>query len=236
MSWICKYVNSSIGKKQLMAVTGGCLLGFLLVHTVGNASLLIPDEAARHEAFMTVANTYASMKFLLYIAEAGLVVLFGTHIFNAIRTKLENMKARGNVAYDVKVKVGDRSLPSFTMVISGLYLFAWLVMHICTIKFGLKLFPEAMTEGIGRSAENIDLYDVYVYWMSQWWYALTMTIAMVLVGFHLWHGASSLFQTLGLRHPKYTPIVEFCGKCYAVLIGGGNAIIVITCFLREACK
>ena len=232
MSWICKYVNSSIGKKQLMAVTGGCLLGFLLVHTVGNASLLIPDEAARHEAFMTVANTYASMKFLLYIAEAGLVVLFGTHIFNAIRTKLENMKARGNVAYDVKVKVGDRSLPSFTMVISGLYLFAWLVVHICTIKFGLKLFPEAMTEGIGRSVENIDLYDVYVYWMAQWWYALTMTIAMVLVGFHLWHGAGSLFQTLGLRHPKYTPVLEVCTKAYALFVSVATTAICVTVFIR----
>ena len=228
MSWICKYVNSSIGKKQLMAVTGGALLGFLLVHFIGNCTLLIPDEGVRADAFNKVADTYASLKFLLYVAEAGLVVLFGVHIVNALRTWAGNRAARA-AGYEVQTRVGDKGLPSFVMIYSGAYLLCWLVLHIVSFKFGLKLFGEELFGGD-------TLYHVVSYWFAQPWYAAIYAIGMLCLGFHLWHGASSLFQTLGLRHPKYTPIVEFCGKCYAVLIGGGNAIIVITCFLRAACK
>ena len=230
MSWIFKYVNSSIGKKQLMAVTGGCLLGFLLVHFVGNCTLLIPDKAASKEAFNKVADTYDSLKFLLYVAEAGLVVLFGVHIVNALRTWRENRAARA-AGYEVQTRVGDKSLPSFVMIYTGTFLLAWLVLHILTFKFGKGVFADIIPHD-----GQITLYDVVSFWFSQSWYAAIYVIAMLCLGFHLWHGVGSVFQTLGLRHPKYTPIIEFCGKCYAALIGGGNAIIVITCFLREACK
>ena len=230
MSWIFKYVNSSIGKKQLMAVTGGCLLGFLLVHFVGNCTLLIPAKAARADAFNKVAETYASLKFLLYVAEAGLVVLFGVHIVNALRTWRENRAARA-AGYEVQTRVGDKSLPSFVMIYTGTFLLAWLVLHILTFKFGKGVFADIIPHD-----GQITLYDVVSFWFSQSWYAAIYVIAMLCLGFHLWHGVGSVFQTLGLRHPKYTPIIEFCGKCYAALIGGGNALIVVTCFLREACK
>ena len=59
-----------------------------------------------------------------------------------------------------------------------------------------------------------------------------MTIAMVLVGFHLWHGAGSLFQTLGLRHPKYTPVLEVCTKAYALFVSVATTAICVTVFIR----
>lgn len=231
MSWLKKYVVSSIGKKQLMAVTGASLIGFLLVHFVGNATLLIPDVALREQSFLAVAETYASLKFLLYVAEAGLVALFGIHIFNALRTWIENKRARKQ-GYDVNVRVGDRGLPSFTMIISGLYLAAFVAFHIGTFKYGLfadKIAPSGDYHTYGVEG---NLYDIVIYWFTSWPIALFSAGAMLMLGFHLWHGVGSLFQTFGVNHSKYTPIITLAGRACAVLIGLGNALLIVTVFLR----
>jgi succinate dehydrogenase / fumarate reductase cytochrome b subunit len=232
MAWFSNYANSSIGKKQLMAVTGACLAGFLLVHFTGNATLLIPDEALRQEAFLKVAATYKSLKGLLYLMEAGLVLLFLTHIYNATKAWLGNRAARKQ-GYDVQTKVGERGLPSFTMVISGAYLAAFLVIHIWSFKYGTSC-PVA-SEGAQRLTGSPDnLYGIVTYWYSQWYYAAFYAIGMLLVGFHLWHGGRSFFQTLGLNHPKYNPAITAITRAFALLIGGGNALIVVVAFLRRA--
>lgn len=232
MSWLKKYVLSSIGKKQLMAVTGISLAGFLLVHFIGNVTLLIPDTKVREESFLLVAQTYASLKFLLYIMEVGLLLLFAIHIFNAFYTWLENRAARKQ-GYLVNTKVGDRGLPSFTMIISGIYLAVFVVWHVGTFKYGLAAPVVASSEFFKIPGVEGNLYSVVMYWFTTWYCALFYVGAMLMVGSHLWHGVGSFFQTLGLNHPKYTPIVNFIGRCFALLIGLGNALLITIVFLRE---
>ena len=86
------------------------------------------------------------------------------------------------------------SLPSFVMIYTGTFLLAWLVLHILTFKFGKGVFADIIPHD-----GQITLYDVVSFWFSQSWYAAIYVIAMLCLGFHLWHGVGSVFQELAAK-------------------------------------
>ena len=211
MGLIRALVHSSIGKKLFVAAAGLLLCGFLVTHLAGNLLLLVGPDAFNHYAEALEKNP------LLIPAEIGLVGLFLLHILTSLTLKLKNRHARP-VAYEAAASKGGRTPGSRTMAISGILVLLFLIIHIKTFKFGDK--SAGLFALVTRSFANAP-------------YALFYVLVMSAIGLHLSHGFSSAFQTFGVNHPKYTPLIKGTGLAIAAAIAGGFALLPIWgCFLR----
>ena len=113
MSWFLKFLNSSIGKKFLMAVTGSFLLIFLIVHLIGNITLFFGANA-----FNTYVSVLDVVKPLIRVIEVVLLAAFILHIFNGLRLWIENKAARG-ITYKVNGSSENSTVFSRTMFLTG---------------------------------------------------------------------------------------------------------------------
>jgi succinate dehydrogenase / fumarate reductase cytochrome b subunit len=220
-SWIGRFLSSSIGKKTTMAVTGLLLVGFLVMHLAGNLLLYAGDGA-----FDGYAQKLHDLGPLLYVAEAGLVLLFVLHINFAVRTLLENRRATPS-KYAVAADRGGKTLASSTMPLTGVIVLLFLFWHIVDFRLdgGFKGLFTAENRGAG-AGELV-------------WERLGSTahVAVYLLGIaaltlHLTHAIRSAFQTLGLRHPRWTPIIDRGSLVVAFALGLGFASIPFAAAIR----
>ncbi|MBK7629342.1 MAG: succinate dehydrogenase cytochrome b subunit [Ignavibacteriales bacterium] len=211
MGWFLKFLNSSIGKKFMMAVTGSFLLIFLIVHLIGNITLFFGPSA--FNAYVSALDT---IKPLIRVIEVVLLAVFVLHIFNGVRLWIENKKARG-VTYKVNGSSENSTLFSRTMFVTGSIVFIFLVLHLGTFFWRFNIY-----DPLGYATHH-QYYDVVVYFFNIWWYAILYIIAVLLLGFHLNHGFQSAFQTFGWNHIKYFPIIKKLGTVYAIIMALGFA-------------
>jgi succinate dehydrogenase / fumarate reductase cytochrome b subunit len=95
--------------------------------------------------------------------------------------------------------------------------------------WGQMHFGEIPTKTYGDN-EVKDLFTVVGSAFQEWWYVALYCISMVAIAFHLWHGFESAFQTLGLNHMKYNPVISFVGKAFSIVVPALFAIIPILMF------
>ena len=215
LSWIGRFLNSSIGKKMIMALTGLCLIGFLFVHLAGNLTIYADDTG---EAFRAYEHTLTSNPLLKFL-EIGLLVLFVAHIALGLRVSRENRAARPE-AYGVRANMGKRTPASGSMLITGLLIGLFLVVHILDFriaKIGVEGFDMAAALK-NRLATPIG--------------AIIYLIGVTAVGLHISHAFRSAFQTLGLNHPKYTPLIEKLSLVIGAILFVGFASFPIFFALR----
>jgi succinate dehydrogenase / fumarate reductase cytochrome b subunit len=216
------YFCSSIGRKQLVAVTGLLLCGFLVSHLSGNLLLLVSSDA-----FNLYAHKLASLGVLLYVIEAVLALIFALHLGLALKLALENMKSRGK--YEVKKKTGrGTTFASQTMPLTGIVLLVFLVLHIINIKFGS--YYETTIDGIVMRDLTRTTIEYFRSTIATAWYVIAMLVAAL----HTSHGFASAFQSLGWNHGKYFKNVKRLGLIYAITVGGGFAALSIWCHLKGA--
>ena len=165
-----------------MALTGLILYGFLVGHLTGNLLLLKDDGGRSFNAYSDFLINHP----LLIPAEIFLVVVFALHLFLAISVTRDNRRAR-TVGYQTTQSVGGRSFASHTMIYSGVVILVFLVLHLKTFKYGDK--PSG-------------LYDLVLATFQQTGYLIWYAVAMLVLGFHLWHAFHSAFQTLSIRSDK----------------------------------
>lgn len=218
MSWFGRYLRSSVGAKHVMAVTGLLLVGFVLAHMIGNLQIFIGQEAINSYA----ANLKA-LGPLLWIARGGLALAFLAHIWSAIRLTSMNRAARP-VKYKM-VKPDTSTFSSRTMAMSGLIVLAFLAFHLLHFTLGGGPFSAEfnLIDEVGRH----DVYNMTVLGFQKPAVAITYIFAMVLLCMHLSHGFTSLFQSLGLNHPKYNGMFELAGPGLAALVLVGNCSMPI---------
>ena len=215
MGWLSKSLNSSIGKKIVMAVTGLSLMLFLTVHFINNMFLFFGKEG-----FDFLVGSLDAVKPLVRVAESALLLLFGFHVFNGIRLWWENRKASPE-KYAINAAKENSTFYSRTMPWTGGILLVFLIGHLSTIwvKFNFGM------EGTHH------YYDAVATMFQDLPTAIFYVIVMLVLGFHLNHGFQSAFQTFGWHHKKYTPLVEFIGTAYAVIFAVGFAAIPIYFFI-----
>jgi len=213
MSWVWKSLNSSIGKKLVMAVTGVALMLFLIIHLAGNMSLY-----GGKEAFNGYVELLALIKPLIRVIEVILAAIFIFHIFNGTRLWIENKQARPQ-GYSVNGSRKNTTVFSRTAFITGSIVFIFLVIHLQTIWYKFNF-----------SGSEQDLYTLTTEWLQVWWYAALYFIAVLLLGFHLNHGFQSAFQTFGWNHKKYFPFIEKLGTVYALIMTIGFGSIPVYFF------
>ena len=203
------FYSSTVGSKLLVAVTGISLVGFLILHLIGNLLVYLGPETFNHYSHKLISNP------LVYPAEAGLVVLFVAHAWKTIALTLRSAKARP-VAYVAKHRAGHTSrktLASSTMIWSGLFLLVFVPLHIRTFKFGA--YYDSAEGGVR------DLYRLVLEIFSRPGYVVFYVAGMAITGLHLWHGVSSAFQTMGADTPRLTPAMRRIGWTLALVLAVG---------------
>jgi succinate dehydrogenase / fumarate reductase, cytochrome b subunit len=196
---------SAVGKKALMAITGLVLFGFVFVHMLGNLQLYTGSEALNH-----YAKLLQSTKGLLWTARIVLLASVTIHAVAGIQLWMRKRSARP-IDYYVKENI-QGSAPSRTMIWTGLVLLAFVVFHLLHFTTG-DLHPDFKHDDVFRNV---------VVGFQQAGAAVFYMVCMVALGMHLWHGVYSVFNSLGLTHPRYTPGVRRAAATIATLIALGN--------------
>lgn len=217
-------LRSSVGKKLLNGLTGVLLLLFIVAHLAGNLTIFVGKDALNAYAAAT-----HSLGALLIVAELGLVVLFLAHAVSAISVWLDNRRARksGYVMKKSKGAASKQTLASRTMIVTGIVLLVFLVVHLWQFRFG----PAYMTTLPGHEGEVWDLHRIVVETFKQpVWVAIYVAV-MVLLGFHLRHGFWSAFQSIGALNPKVRPIAFSAGLVFALVIAIGFLLLPVFVYL-----
>ncbi len=227
-SWFTKFLTSSIGKKVVMSLTGLFLIVFLLIHLLGNLQLVLaPDGGQAFNEYAYFMTHNPIIKFASY----GLYTFILIHAIQGILLAYYNRKARGDQRYAVKVdRTSGASKSSIYMGSLGTIILVFIVIHMIQFWLQMKLGNTAM---VTYDEEPVkDLYTLVAGVFENIGFVIFYVAAMIFIAFHLWHGFQSAWQTLGLNHKKYTPLIKAVGYTYSVLIPLGFAVIPIIMFLR----
>jgi succinate dehydrogenase / fumarate reductase cytochrome b subunit len=215
VSQLSAFLKSSIGRKALMAVTGLLLIGFLITHVSANMLLLFDHDAFNSYSHKLISNP------LIYIAEIGLLGLFVAHLAAGILTELGNRKARP-IAYGAKQNAGGtsrKSLASSTMIFSGVLALLFVPLHIWGFKFGA--YYDSATHPGTRDLARLVVEEFQNPFLVGWY-----VFAMVILGFHAFHGIGSAFESLGVSLNQRAWLKNG-GRALALLIFAGFTIIPI---------
>jgi len=226
MGW---FPRSSIVKKMVTGVTGLALFIFVAVHLFENLLLLSNNP----DLYNGWAHFLFSFGPLLYVIEAILLLFFVVHIGSALFVHAEKRRARP-VPYRTVGAAGKpsrRTVSSQTMIYTGLVLLVFLVWHVLSFRFGPNVAQGYVTQLDGRPER--DLYRLVVDFFSNLWNVVIYVGVMVFLGFHLRHGFWSAFQSLGLYHRRWTPIIYTTGLVVALALGVGFIFIPIWIYLQQ---
>ena len=212
-------INSSIGRKVVMSVTGIALVLFLTFHCAMNIVALFSGEAYNVICELLGANWYA------VVATLGLAALAVFHIVNAFILTIQNRRARGNSRYAVTDKPAKVEWASQNMLVLGLIILLGLLLHFFNFWYnmmfaeliGLEGLAHAPGDGFGWIQETFacPLYVVlYVIWLAALW-------------FHLSHGFWSAIQTLGWNGKTWFCRWKAIGLVYTTLLILGFLVVVL---------
>ena len=207
MNWYLFLLGSSVGKKILMAVTGLGMIGFLAVHLLGNMMAF-----AGADAFNGYAAKLHSLQPYLSVFNIGLATLGLVHIVVGIMLFFENLKARPT-KYKVYRNPGGRTIGSNTMPYTGGLILVFVIFHLLKFTF------------VDKSVTSI--YEQMSATFANPLWVLMYVVAMVIVAVHISHGFWSLFQTFGLNHPRYMPLIMKLGLVVTLVFGIGFGVLPI---------
>ena len=223
MNWFTRLLSSTLGRKLFMALTGLFLILFLVVHLIGNLQLLKTDGG---QAFNVYAKFMTSNPVIVTISYVNYTFIL-IHVIWAIILTKRNRDARGPEGY----AVSKNSSPwtSRNMGILGTLIFIFLIIHLRG--FWAQMHWGGISTKTYEGEEVKDLYAVVDLAYSSAWYVALYVVSMAILAFHLWHGFASAFQTLGLNHIKYNPLIKFVGQTFAIIVPALFAVIPIWMFL-----
>ncbi len=203
------FLKSTIGRKQLVAVAGLGLALFVFIHMAGNMLILFSPKAYNLYGHALITNP------LIYFAEAGLVGIFILHAFLALFLTFKNWSSRSNkYAKNPEVKA-KASLSSRTMGFQGLVIFAFVILHLLTFKFGTH--HEVVYDG-----QTVrDLHKLVLEVFAQPIYVVGYVFTLILMFGHLAHGFGSVFQSLGFSRVRYGSIIDGISFVYSLVVVGG---------------
>lgn len=204
-SWIC----STLGRKQLIGLTGVGISLFVLIHMLENMLILAGAQPYNNYTHFLTSNP------LIYVAEMGLLALFVGHILLASAISIKNWGARGT-GYAVTASGAKRTtLTQRTLWAQGLLILVFLILHLITFKYGTEYtvnYGQGEIRDLHRLVIEVFKVPMYIAWYL---------VSLVVLGFHLSHGVGSSFQTLGLHHVRYQGLIRRFSVFYAVVVAGG---------------
>jgi succinate dehydrogenase / fumarate reductase cytochrome b subunit len=211
---------SSLTKKFMMALVGAFLMVFLLVHL--GINLFIIPITPNHKEIFREAVFFMTTNPVIKVME---IVLFGAFILHMILgfvLQIQNWMAR-----PVRYKRENWSHTSFFskfMIHTGIIIMVYLTIHLMNfylVKEGITKAPQ----GPARILDDHDFYGMAINLFSNKAYAIMYIVLIIFMGFHLNHAFESAFQSLGLDHSKYTPVIKAVGDFYSIVVPLGFCLI-----------
>jgi succinate dehydrogenase / fumarate reductase cytochrome b subunit len=233
MNLMLRPLRTSVGSKYVMAVTGLGLMGFVLVHMLGNLQIFLGREALND-----YGKHLEDLPALLWTARAGLLAIFLIHIVVGLRLWSSNRRARPErYVYEDTVQA---SWASRHMLLTGLVVLAFVVYHLLHFTFGVTDWEHfkrntaqvpLYTAGDPARTPEYDVAAMVVGGFRQWPVSVGYVLCQIVLGLHLWHGAGSWLQSLGLNGRRWLRWVQGFGIAFALLIVVGNSSIPLAILL-----
>ena len=240
MKAFCCFINSTIGRKILMALSGLVLVGFVMGHMLGNLQIFLGAEAINAYAYKLhhVLPTSA-----LWVIRSFLLACIVVHVWAAVTLTLENRKARPERYADHIVV--QATYASRTMRMSGIILLAFILFHIAhfTVRSvpGMQYEEQGVLESTkvplvkggeavmknGHKIETFNVNDMMIAGFQVWWVSAFYIVATGLLCTHLAHGVSSMFQTMGLRNKEWRKRLDVIALVYGWIVFLGFAVIPV---------
>ena len=202
---ISSMIRSSIGRKWIAAITGLLMIGFVVIHMVGNLQMFAgsPDKINQY------AHLLKSMPGVLWAFRLGLILATGLHIWATLTLARENRTAKpqGYAVAGRKSRL-QVTLTSVTMVISGSIILGFVVFHLLHFTAQVVDRSYATMETVAAGVLMHDVYRMVVTGFSNPWISGFYLLAMALLFSHLRHGAASVFQTFGVRDRHLAKIIS----------------------------
>ncbi|MBQ2379393.1 MAG: succinate dehydrogenase cytochrome b subunit [Akkermansia sp.] len=211
----CKFVTSSIGRKILVALTGACLLLFLVGHLAGNITIFGGDVAAGDRSWIDYYATglHSMPAWLLWSIRLGLLAVALVHIVLALVLKIENKNARTPYQREGTLKA---TLSSRTMVLTGLMVLCFIVFHLWQLTF---------------NGDPANCYQHILHAFQQPVCSIFYIVAILCLMMHVRHGLQSVLQTVGLSTRKVRPLYNLVSWAFAVIVCGAFISIPVCVML-----
>jgi succinate dehydrogenase / fumarate reductase, cytochrome b subunit len=201
--------TSTVSTKLLIALTGLALFLYLILHLAGNLLILLGPASYNGYAAFLLRNP------LLVPVEIGLVAIFVIHIYETVAMWWNNRKARPDPYYRKEWAgyTSRKSVASSTMIYTGLLTLVFIVLHVKMFKYGdVRL--------VGPDRQE-DLFTLVMTTFHDPLWVVFYELCLVLLGFHLWHGFASAFESLGVHYSRSNRGIVRLGKVLAIIIAGG---------------
>jgi succinate dehydrogenase / fumarate reductase cytochrome b subunit len=205
------FARSSIGKKWIVGISGLLLILFVVAHLAGNLTIYIGPYG---EGINVYAQALHASQLFLWSARGGLLVVFLVHIFTTLSLVLENRRARPQ-RYAVKTRV-QSTIFARTMALSGLVVLSFLIFHVLQFAAGLSSHS-----GLYDLEGRHDVAAMIILSFHNPLVSGFYLLSLVLLGMHLSHGLSSVFQTFGLNGRKSFALIKYTALAasWALMIG-----------------
>lgn len=215
--------SSSVGKKLLMSLAGLFLIIYLIIHLGINLLVLCNDPESFNRAahFMGTNPVIRVMEFVLF---SGFLI----HMIYGVIVSIQNWIAR-----PVGYKKNNNSQTSFFskyMFHTAVIVTIFLVLHLLDFYIKAKFLGEVpdITYDDGKTMHNLGVLVITRFKIG--WVVIVYVVALLGLGFHLHHGFQSAFQTIGMNHPVYTPIIKAVGLIYTIVVSAGFILIPIVAY------
>jgi succinate dehydrogenase / fumarate reductase cytochrome b subunit len=217
--WPVEFYRSAVGKKWVMAITGLALIGFVYVHALGNLKVYFGAEDFNHysEWLRSILVPFLPRTVFLWIMRGGLILAFAFHIHSAYSLTRMNSRARGG-GYVQSRDWQAATAASRTMRWTGVIIGLFVVFHLADLTWGLAN-PDFVRG---------DVYRNFVATFSRPPVTVIYIVANVALGIHLFHGAWSMFQSLGLNNPRWNSWRRTFSLGVAALITAMNIMFPIS--------
>ena len=235
MNLIKRTFASSLGKKYIMAITGCALFLFVVGHLLGNLQIFLGPEAINRYGHFLQSN-----KEILWTVRLGLLAMVGLHIWAAVKLSAENKAARP-IGYAGNPTPVVATYASRTMLMSGLIIATFVIYHL--------LHFTAQTKAINLTGQDFlelrdikgrhDVFRMMVTGFSHPMVSSFYVVAIALLCLHLSHGASAMFQSVGLKNEVYGPVIDQFAQfaAWVIFIGYVAIPVAVLCgFGKDALK
>ncbi len=212
-AWAVDFYRSAVGKKYVMAITGIVLMLYVLAHMLGNLKVYLGPAALNEyaEFLRDLGEPVAPRSVVLWILRAALAAAFVLHVHAAYVLTVMNRRARP-AAYQSKRDYVAANFAARTMRWSGVIVGLFVLFHLADLTWGFA--NPAFVRG--------DVYHNVVASFQRWPVSVFYILANLALGLHLYHGAWSLFQSLGVNNPRFNHWRRNFAVTFALVVTLGN--------------
>jgi succinate dehydrogenase / fumarate reductase cytochrome b subunit len=234
MTWK-HFFTSSRGKKIIMGLTGLFLISFLVVHCSINAMIFFNDNG---ETFNHWAH-FMGTNLIVRIMEIGLFAFLLLHIIQGLVLWAQNHKARP-IKYAMNDAKSNSKWYSRSMGLLGTLILIFLVLHLYHFwtpsRFGGMLGVHELQETTLQDYNNQSVHNLYaemqMVFQDNLWVVIVYVLGVISLAWHLLHGFQSAFQTFGINHKRYTPIIKAAGATFSVIVPLLFALMPVAIYLK----